>query len=86
VAAFAEDQMMMKPPWVIYPKISAGSIGWRMGPGETYWDEFDRWYKNLPEDTRLRFRSDNPEPEGWDDFYDLKEKHLTSWTDAERAK
>jgi len=77
---------MMKTPWTTYPKIRPGSIEWRMGPGEDCWDEFDRWYKSLTADARKRYRQENPEPEGWDGFYDLKEEHPTSWQDATRRK
>ena len=76
----------MKPPWTAYPKIRAGSIEWRMGPGETYWDDFDKWYKRQTAEERNRYQKENPEPKGWDGFFDLKEKHLTSWEDAEKKK
>jgi hypothetical protein len=77
---------MMKPPWKQFPQIQYGSIGWRMGPGEDYWDEFDRWYKRKNPDHRKRYREENPEPDGWEGFYDLKEKHLTSWKDMNKQK
>ena len=61
----------MLPPWVQYPHIRRGSIGWRMGPGEDYRDAFWDWYLELSEERRKQYIADNPEPEEWAGYYDL---------------
>ena len=38
----------MEAPWVKHPDIPAGSIGWRMGDGQDYYEQFYRWYSALP--------------------------------------
>lgn len=69
----------LAPPWLAFPKIGLGSIGWRMGSGEDYWIAFDRWFKKLPPDHKRQFRLKYPEPERveqglpWTGFYDRKE-------------
>lgn len=60
----------MEPPWIKYPKIPLGSIGWRMGGGEVYWYAFREWYSSLLEDERLAFIASFPEPTGWQGFYE----------------
>lgn len=62
----------MKPPWVEFPLIPRGSVGWRMGIGEQYWIKFDRWWKSLRPEKREDYARENPEPEGWDGFYSRK--------------
>ncbi len=34
------DKKYMAPLWIKYPEISESSIGWRMGYGEAYAEEF----------------------------------------------
>ncbi|WP_309603358.1 hypothetical protein [Sphingomonas sp.] len=69
------------PPWLKYPHIGLGSIGWRMGYGEDYWMEFDDWYLSLASEQRVQYRAKFPEPteveQGlpWTGFYDRKEKN-----------
>jgi hypothetical protein len=55
----------MEPPWVKYPEISAGSIGWRMGRGEEYLYEFIRWFSSLTAEEQSRFAQGNPPPQSW---------------------
>lgn len=57
------------PPWIKYPNIPLGSIGWRMGAGEGYWDCFIDWWKLQLATTRLGVKTKYPEPEEWSDFY-----------------
>ncbi|MEZ0244130.1 MAG: hypothetical protein ACAH11_12200 [Sphingomonas sp.] len=57
------------PPWLKHPDIRRGSIGWRMGYGETYLIEFDRWYASLGSGGRQHYREQYPEPTDWDGFY-----------------
>ena len=62
----------MKPPWVELPSIPCGSIGWRMGIGERYWVKFDQWWKSLSAEKREKYTRENPEPQGWEGFYQRK--------------
>jgi hypothetical protein len=59
----------MKPPWREFPDIPARSIGWRMGRGEGYYDEFYQWFSSLEEGDQLKYMQENPEPRGWKGFY-----------------
>lgn len=59
----------LPPPWLKHPEISAGSIGWRMGYGEDYMDQFDRWFATLGSGDRDEYRIHYPEPDGWYGFY-----------------
>ena len=60
---------LMVPPWVKYPGMPRVSIGWRMGEGERYWDEFRAWWRQSA-GVRADVRSAYPEPLGWMKFYD----------------
>lgn len=55
----------MIPPWQKYPEIPLGSLGWRMGRGEDYWIEFEKWFSHLDLDEKRRYAIENPEPESW---------------------
>jgi hypothetical protein len=59
----------MEPPWVKHPNIPAGSIGWRMGDGEHYYDRFYRWYSALSDPEQDAFANANQPPSGWGDLY-----------------
>ena len=59
----------MQPPWIQFPQIAAGSIGWRMGPGEDYLAEFGQWFARKHAEAKRRYADDNPEPLGWEGFY-----------------
>ncbi|MFI4934522.1 MAG: hypothetical protein ACHP7N_07885 [Caulobacterales bacterium] len=72
----------MEPPWIAHPEIQLGSIGWRMGYGEEYWDRFDRWYKALTAARRDQYERDFPEPDMWVGFYVRKRAHLDSWRNS----
>jgi len=69
------------PPWLKYPQIGLGSMGWRTGYGEDYWIEFDDWYGALSKDQRSTYQAKYPEPaqveQGlpWTGFYDRKERN-----------
>ena len=62
----------MLPPWEQYPEIASGSIGWRMGYGETYLMEFHEWFSRKHPDAKRRYAEENPEPESWRGFYSRK--------------
>jgi hypothetical protein len=61
---------LMVPPWVKYPAIPRASIGWRMGEGEEYWDNFRVWWEQQLPEVRDRVQSTYPEPAGWSGFYE----------------
>ncbi len=44
-----------RPPWLEHPEIPIGSIGWRMGYGESYWMAFDKWRGTLAPAEAARF-------------------------------
>jgi hypothetical protein len=60
----------MVPPWVKYPAILRGSIGWRMGEGEGYWDDFRVWWVAQSAAVQGAMRAAYPEPPGWVGFYE----------------
>lgn len=60
---------LMVPPWVKYPNLPRGSMGWRMGVGESYLDDFDKWWSRQRRDVRLRVKSVYPEPSDWPEYY-----------------
>ena len=60
---------LMVPPWIKFRNIPLGSIGWRMGMGEDYWDRFRSWYNKQLRDTHKRLWAKYPEPDDWKDFY-----------------
>jgi hypothetical protein len=61
---------LMVPPWVKYPAIPRASIGWRMGEGEEYWDNFRAWWDRQQVDIQAAVRATYPEPSGWVGFYE----------------
>ncbi len=57
------------PPWVKYPDIPRGEIGWRMGYGEDYQDTWEQWVKDKSQQYLLEyFRSYAPLPMEWIDL------------------
>jgi hypothetical protein len=67
-----KDDLSMIPPWQKYPEIPRGSVGWRMGEGETYWNEFDVWFARKHPDAKRQYAEEHPEPSGWAGFYARK--------------
>ena len=76
----------MKPVWAAFPRIPWGSIGWRMGPGEQYWNQWIRWYKSLPQEDCLAYKEANTEPEEWLGFYAFIEEDKTPPWQQERER
>lgn len=69
-----------RPPWIAFPRIPWGSIGWRMGGGENYWHQWTPWFKALSQAARGQYRRDWPEPEGWKGFFEFVEfGHIPPW-------
>ena len=63
------------PPWLAFPEIPAGSIGWRMGAGEMEWEAFYRWYGSLTIGQAADYASRFPEPTSWYGTYALIREH-----------
>ena len=57
------------PPWIKYPNIPCGSIGWRMGIAEQYLQEFASWWHKQLRSTRLDVRNAYPEPDEWNGYF-----------------
>jgi ribA/ribD-fused uncharacterized protein len=60
----------MAPPWLMYPEIPRGSIGWRMGYGESYIIELYGWLKVLSPAENKVYEEMFPEPKSWRGYYD----------------
>lgn len=57
------------PPWLTYPDIPQGAIGWRMGGGEAYLWTWSAWYSKLPPSDKHTYHTLYPEPNTWQGFY-----------------
>ncbi|MES9948593.1 MAG: hypothetical protein ABW118_06520 [Candidatus Thiodiazotropha sp.] len=64
-----DDEGLMVPPWVKYPNIPLGSIGWRMGSGETYWYKYVDWYKTTNDEIKKRVQEKYSAEGRWENFY-----------------
>ncbi len=59
----------MKPPFLEFP-YPPGSLGWRMGWGEHYMEEWRAWYAKLwPQELRDEYALAYPETDDWKGFY-----------------
>jgi hypothetical protein len=56
---------IMNPPWIEFPDIPPGSIGWRMGAGEDYIDKWRKWLDSINESERLEYEGKFPTPPLW---------------------
>lgn len=66
---------LMPPPWLMYPHILQGSIGWRMGYGEDYMMKFHKWFSELSESDQDNYKEMFPGPLnfiGWYGKYNPK--------------
>jgi len=66
----------MKPPWEVFPEIPFGSIGWRMGGGEGYLDEFLDWMYVQPEKDLEMYFSVNVPPAEWQSMLEYHQKKM----------
>lgn len=70
---------VMAPLWLKYPSIPQGSIGWRMGYGESYGNKFYSWLYSLSDEEKLEFKEKFPEPICWSlEEFNLK-RHNKFW-------
>jgi hypothetical protein len=65
-----QEGSFLKPPWHAYP-YPWGSLGWRMGSGESYWQEFSDWFRSLSLEARAAYGANYPEPQDWKYFYEF---------------
>lgn len=63
--------MSKKPVWAAFPLIPWGSIGWRMGHGEVYWDQWVKWFRAISPAEQEAYQREWPEPSNWAGFYAL---------------
>lgn len=71
---------MMAPIWLMYPEIPAGSIGWRMGYGETYAMKFSAWFHKLTKEEQAEFNKKFPEPVCFTQFEFNTLRYNDFWT------
>lgn len=57
IKEYLEDNKFAAPQWLVYPQLSAWTIGWRMGAGENY-------VMNMPYSTE-EFKKLFPKPQSW---------------------
>lgn len=72
-------EKLMAPLWLKYPNIPQGSIGWRMGFGESYAMEFSRWYRSLNHKQQAEFDEKFPEPVCWSISEDTVKRCQDFW-------
>lgn len=60
---------MMMPLWIAYPCISRYSIGWRMGEGESYANQFYDWLNTLSREEQRKYQELFPEPVTWNGYW-----------------
>jgi hypothetical protein len=62
------DPEELPPPWAKHPEIPLGSIGWRMGYGESWMMRWGEWLEQQPRDRGWRvayLRRHPPAPRSW---------------------
>lgn len=69
----------MLPIWLKYPEIPQGSIGWRMGYGESYEMEFSEWYYKLTKEEQEAYKKYYPEPVCWSNSEWNIKRHDAFW-------
>lgn len=61
------------PPWLRYPNLPRSSMGWRMGEGETYAEEFDGWLARQPASVVQAYQAKYPAPHDWKEIWPKNE-------------
>ncbi|WP_156416448.1 MULTISPECIES: hypothetical protein [unclassified Sphingopyxis] len=59
----------LNPPWLAFPEIPAGAVGWRTGQGELFWDMFYKFFSALNHRAADDYVRRYPEPEMWRGTY-----------------
>ena len=60
----------LSPPWKKYPDLPQGDLGWRMGYGEDYLDQFNKWWRTCSPKDKQKYARRYPAPAEWLGFYD----------------
>lgn len=60
-----KDASWFAPPWMVFPALECASMGWRMGAGECFLEEWSRWWHSLPPEGQTEYRQLFPEPVPW---------------------
>src|SRR5262245_34166787 len=69
IRAELEAHGTMRPPWLRFPELERGSIGWRMGSGEQYAGSWAVWFEGLADEARRDyFKRLTPVPAEWLDW------------------
>ena len=68
IPTFDENGIMV-PPWIKHPNLPKESMGWRMGQGEGYLNDFITWYYANPRKKRVDIMRLYKEPNDWNGFY-----------------
>lgn len=85
--AVIDPQGGMLPPWLKFPDMPFGSIGWRMGDGEAYLEAFFNGYQHLTGKQQAALRSRYVAPEPWRMFYFARGPlTMTDASEADAAK
>lgn len=63
------NKCIMPPLWLAYPEIERYSIGWRMGYGEEYQNNFFAWWDSLSLPEQIEYQTLFPEPITWDGWW-----------------
>ena len=58
------------PPWLKYPDLEMGGLGWRMGYGEGYLDEFFAFFRRLSPRQKRDYIRRYPPPAEWAGFWE----------------
>lgn len=60
-------------PWMRFPELPPGSIGWRMGEGEAYLMQVSDWWETLTASERIEVELLHPATGAWAGWYDPDE-------------
>jgi hypothetical protein len=71
-----DEAKKMWPPWHVFPTYSPTEMGWRMGAGEDYLDNWEKEYQEMSAQGRKAYRRQYPAPLYWFWFYVLQVKNL----------
>lgn len=71
----------LPPQWLMYPEIPCGSIGWRMGYGESYRYLLSDWLETLSPTDQQQYHELFPAPISWDSerYQDLEHALIAFW-------
>ena len=64
-----KGKKILPPPWMAYPELGRYDLGWRMGCGESYIDEWGKWYRSLDELAKKEYQELFSEPITWKGTY-----------------